>query len=97
MNMNANTILREYLENTEAINYFGENAPTTMDIGVGANFTRIDCMCKCNEEESHIVYQSDILNKRGEYPIFEIVVKAKRYKRKTVYNFVWGFLGTHVW
>lgn len=97
MSMNANTILREYLENTEAINYFGENAPITMDIGVGANFSRVDCMCKCNGEESHIVYQSDILNKRGEYPIFEIVVKAKRYKRKTVYNYVWGFLGTHVW
>ena len=97
MSNNANTILREYLDAAEAINYFGENAPTTIDLGVGANFTRVDCMSKSNSEESHIVYQSDIINKRGEYPIFEIVVKAKHYKRKTVYNFVWGFLGTHVW
>ena len=97
MSMSANTILREYLENHEAINYFGENAPNTIDLGVGATFRRIDFMSKCNSEESHMVYQSDILNKRGEYPIFEIVVKAKHYKRKTAYNYVWGFLGTHVW
>ena len=101
--MTKEKVIETFLNGKKAVDFYGDNAPETVTVVVNEYgdevvFNQILKLDFTGDEtETSILYQSSIVNSRGEYPIIEVVVQ--KYGRKRIeYKFNRnGWNGCRAW